>query len=143
MIGEDVEDLHSGLTERATTGHALFWNEVRSVGLLSQMPSDFGIAHVVDLSPSSGALAAVAAMNHVIYDGFCFNDTHKQWLEGIMDRVMLAGLNNKDVPNHDRGFSEDIKKYFATSVGDAENLISSESKEQTDQNTPNDDSSTD
>ena len=48
-----------------------------------------------------------------------------------------------DVPNHDRGFSYDIKKYFATSVGDAEHLISSESKEQTDQNKPSDDSSTD
>lgn len=132
MIGEHVEDLNSGLTERATTGHALFWNEVRSVGLLSQMLSDFGIAHVVDLSPSSGALAAAAAMNHVTYDGFCFNDMHKQWLEGVMDRVMLKVLTEKDVPNHDNGFSEDIKKYFAASVADAEKLISSKSTEETD-----------
>ena len=130
MIGEPVEDLNSGLTEAATTGHALFWNEVRSVGLLSQMLFDFGIAHIVDMYPSSGALAAAAAMNHVTYDGFCFNDMHKQWLEGVMDRVMLKVLTEKDVPNHDIGFSEDIKKYFASSVADAEKLISSESKEQ-------------
>ena len=37
-----------------------------------------GIAEVVDLSPPSGAMAAVAAMNHIVYDGFCFNDMHKQ-----------------------------------------------------------------
>ena len=142
MIGEQVEDLNSGLTEAASSGHALFWNEVRSVGLLSQMLSDFGIAHVMDLSPSSGALAAAAAMNHVTYDGFCFNDTHKQWLEGIMDRIMLKVLTEKDVPNHEHGFSEDIKKYFAASVGDAEKLISAESKQPTDQINPDDDSST-
>ena len=141
MIGEQVEDLNSGLTEAATRGHALFWNEVRSVGLLSQMLSDFGIHHVMDLSPSSGALAAAAALNHVTYDGFCFNDSHKQWLEGIMDRVMLKVLTDKDVPNHDHGFSEDIKKYFAASVGDAENLIS-ESKKQADEIKASDDSST-
>ena len=142
MIGEQVEDLNSGLTEAASSGHALFWNEVRSVGLLSQMLSDFGIQHVMDLSPSSGTLAAAAAMNHVTYDGFCFNDTHKQWCDGILDRIMMKVLTEKDVPNHEHGFSEDIKKYFAASVGDAEKLISAESKQPADQINPGEDSST-
>jgi len=31
MIGESVEDLNAGLTAAATTGHALFWNEVKVV----------------------------------------------------------------------------------------------------------------
>ena len=128
MIGEAVEDLDSGLTEAATTGHALFWNEVKGVGLLSQLLSDFRIGHVVDMSPSSGTLAAAAAMNHITYDGFCFSDMHKQWLEGVTDRAMLKVLTDKEVPNYDKGFSEDIKKYFASSIADAEKLISSDSE---------------
>ena len=128
MIGEAVEDLDSGLTEAATTGHALFWNEVKGVGLLSQLLSDFRIGHVVDMSPSSGTLAAAAAMNHITYDGFCFSDMHKQWLEGVTDRAMLKVLTDKDVPSYDKGFSEDIKKYFASSIADAEKLISSDSE---------------
>ena len=34
-------------------------------------------------------------------------------------------LTDKDVPNHDKGFSEDIKKYFSSSIADAEKLVAS------------------
>lgn len=123
MIGEDVEDLNTVLTAAAAEGHALFWNEVKSVGLLSQVLSDLDVGHVVDLSPASGAMAAAAAMNHITYDGFCFNDLHKRWLEGVMDRTMLKVLTDTEVKNNDKGFSEEIKKFFATSIADAEKLI--------------------
>ena len=94
---------------------------------MSQLLSEFGVAHVVDLAPASGAFAAAAAMNHLTYDGFCFNDMHKQWLDGVLDRAMLRVLSDSDVPNHDKGFSDDIKKYFSVSIEDAEQLISSQS----------------
>ena len=58
------------MADVSSTGHALFWSEAKAVGLLSQLLSDFGVAHVVDLSPGSGALAAAAAMNNLTYDGF-------------------------------------------------------------------------
>ena len=105
-----MEYLNAGLTAVATTGHALFWNEVKSVGLLSQLLSDLDVGHVVDLSVGSGVAAAAAAMNHITYDGFCFNDMHKQWLEGVTDRTMLKMLTEADMKNHDKGFAEDIKK---------------------------------
>ena len=70
MIGHGVEDLPKGLIAAAKTRHPLYWNEVKSVGLLSQLLSDLGVGHVVDLSPASGAVAAAAAMNHITYDGF-------------------------------------------------------------------------
>ena len=136
MIGENVEDLHAGMTAAATTGHVFFLNEVKIVGLLSQLLSDFGVAHVVDLTPASGALAAAAAMNRITHDGFCFNDMHKQWLEGVMDRAMLKVLTDKEVKNYDKGISEDIKKYFAASVADAEKLISSDDSEEKDKEKP-------
>ena len=87
---------------------------------------DFGVTHVVDLSPASGAVEAAAAMNNITCDAFCFNDMHKKWLEGVMDRAMLRVLTDSEVPNHDKGFSDDIKKYFASSIRDAEELLESE-----------------
>ena len=131
MIRNDVAELPANMADVASNGHALFWSEVRTVGLLSQLLSDFGVAHVVDLAPASGALAAAAAMNHLTYDGFCFNDMHKQWLDGVLDRAMLRVLSDSDVPNHDKGFSDDIKKSVSVSIEDAEQLISSQSMDKT------------
>jgi len=36
-------------------------------------------------------------MNLIIYDGFCLNDMHKQWLEGVMDRSMLKGKASEEL----------------------------------------------
>ena len=125
----EIEELPKAMADVSSTGHALFWSEAKTVGLLSQLLSDFGVAHVVDLSPASGALAAAAAMNHLTYDGFCFNDMHKQWLEGVLDRAMLRVLTDSGVPKHGQGFADEIRKYFSVSIEDAEELISSQSKE--------------
>ena len=126
MIRNELEELPKSMADVASTGHALFWSEAKTVGLLSQLLSDFGAAHVADFSPASGALAAAAAMNHLTYDGFCFNDMHKQWLEGVLDRAMLRVLTDSGVPNNGQGFADDIRKYFSVSIEDAEELISSE-----------------
>ena len=64
-------------------------------------------------------------MNHLTYDGFCFNDMHKKWLDGLMDRSMLRVLTNSEVPSHDKGFSEEITKYFSVSIEDADVFMSS------------------
>ena len=94
--------------------------------LLMQLLSDLDVGHVVDLSPTSGALAAAAAMKNITYDGLCFNDMHKQWLEDVTNRTMLKVLTvaEADAKNHDKGFADDIKKYFAASISDAEKLMS-------------------
>ena len=56
---------------------------------------------------------------------FCFNDDmHMQWLDGVLDQMMLRVLAGTDVKNQDKGFAEDIKKYFAASIADAERLVS-------------------
>ena len=84
MIGcEEIAELGKPLADAASSGHALFWSEVKPVGLISQLLSDFGVSHVVDLSPASGAVAAAAATNGITCDAFCFNDMHKKWLEGV------------------------------------------------------------
>ena len=125
---EEIAELGKPLADAASSGHALFWPEVKLVGLISQLLSDFGVAHVVDLSPASGAVVAAAAMNGITCDAFCFNDMHKKWLEGVLDRAMLAVLTNAEVANHDKGFSDDIQKYFASSIEDAEQLLSLDSQ---------------
>ena len=113
MIGcEEMEELSKALEDAASSGggHALFWQEVKPVGLISQLLSDFGVSHVVDLSPASGSVAAAAAMNGITCDAFCFNDMQKKWLEGVLDRAILSVLTNAEVANHDKGFPDDIKK---------------------------------
>ena len=49
---------------------------------------------------------------------------HMQWLEGVLDQTMLRVLAGTDVENQDKGFAEDIRKYFAASIADAERLVS-------------------
>ena len=51
---------------------------------------------------------------------------HKQWLEDVTNRTMLKVLTvaEADAKNHDKGLAEDIKKYFAASISDAEKLMS-------------------
>ena len=62
MIGALLEDVHAGLAAVLAAGHPLYLNEVKGVDLLMQLLSDLDVGHVVDLSPTSGALAAAAAM---------------------------------------------------------------------------------
>ena len=123
MIGENLKDLPAKFVEHASNGHPLFWQEIKTVGLFSQLLTDLGVGHVVDLSPGSGACAVAAAMNHITYDGFCFNDMHKSWLEKVLDRAMLGVFTDKEVPNHDKEFGESIRKYFSASITDATKLI--------------------
>ena len=88
--GEEIAEVSKDLADAASTGHALFWTEVKPVALMiSQLLSDFGISHVVDVSPASAAVAAAAAMSDITCDAFCFNDMHKTWLDGVLDRAML------------------------------------------------------
>ena len=127
MIGAPLEDdVHAGLAAVLAAGHPLYLNEVKGVDLLMQLLSDLDVGHVVDLSPTSGALAAAAAMKNITYDGLCFNDMHKQWLEDVTNRTMLKVLTvaEADAKNQDKGLAEDIKKYFAASISDAEKLMS-------------------
>ena len=51
---------------------------------------------------------------------------HKQWLEDVTNRTMLKVLTvaEADAKNQDKGLAEDIKKYFAASISDAEKLMS-------------------
>ena len=63
-------------------------------------------------------------MSNITCDAFCFNDMHKQWLEGVLDRAMLRFLTDSEGPNTDKGFCDDIKKNFASSIRDAEQLFS-------------------
>ena len=71
MIGcEEVEELGKALAVAGSSGHALFRSEVKRVGLIPQLLSDFGVSHVVDLSPASGAVVAAAAMDGITCDAF-------------------------------------------------------------------------
>ena len=128
MLGVGLADLPERCSQSGLAGHPLFWQEVKSVGILSQVLSDLGVAHVVDLSCGSGAVATAAAINHITYDGFCFNEMQQSWLDGVMDRMMLylltdKVLNKETKQDVDQQFAESIRKYFAASIADVAKLV--------------------
>ena len=45
----------------------------------------FGVTHIVDFSPGSGALA-IAASGAVEYEGVTTCGEHRDWLDGILEQ---------------------------------------------------------
>ena len=126
MIGEELEPLPSKYEDHALNGHPLFWDEIKSVGLFSQLFNELGVSHVVDLSCVSGACAMAAATNHISCDGFCFNEMQQHWLGGLMDRSMLYLLTDKtstEKAEHDAEFAASIRKCFFASIADAAKVV--------------------
>ena len=43
MIGEELKPLPSKYEDHALNGHPLFWDDIQSVGLFSQLFNDLGV----------------------------------------------------------------------------------------------------
>ena len=126
IVGRSLDEFPTKLLASASAGHPLFWQEVKPIGLLSQILQDLCVSHVIDLSPGSGACATAAAMNAITYDGFCYNTAQQQWLESVIDRTMLGVLTDEKGPNKDTDFAQSIRMYFAASIGNLLNDVPSD-----------------
>ena len=76
----------------------------------------FGVTHVVDFSPGSGALA-IAASGAVEYEELATCDEHRDWLDGILDRCPLyMGTQNDgylEAIGADAAVAKKVKHYFS------------------------------
>ena len=96
-------------------GHPLSYCEGKPIHFWQQIMDHFGVTHVVDFSPGSGALA-IAASGAVEYEGVATSDAHRDWLDGILDRCSLyMGTKNDgylEAIGADAAIIEKVKHYF-------------------------------
>jgi hypothetical protein len=103
-------------------GHPFSFCEGKPIQFWQQIVDHFGVTHVVDFSPGSGALA-IAASGAVEYEGVAITDGHRDWLDGILDRCSLyMGAKNEaylEAIGADAAIMEKFKHYFSGVVMEA------------------------
>ena len=119
LVGQDSPELGERLAKHVNAGEPLCWQEVKPVHLMSQLFHDFGIEHVIDLSPGSGVAAVPCAQNRILYDGFTLNPSHEAWLSAQLDRGILATITDESLDSHDKDFAASVKSHFASTVREA------------------------
>ena len=111
-------------------GHPLFWAEYKSVQLFKVLFSQFDVTHVLDATPGSGAAASAALASGAIYDGFCVNSAHKQWLESLMDSAIFAVATESGDSAAAVGATkehvEQIKTFFSATVKEAKRYLTAD-----------------
>ena len=70
-------------------GQPFSFHEMKPLALWQTILEHTGVTHVVDLSPGSGALALAAAWGSIHYEGIAANPTHKEWLDIVIDKIVL------------------------------------------------------
>ena len=84
------------------------------------------VAHVVDFTPGSAALA-IAASGAMQYEGIAADEEHQKWMDSILDRctMYLVGWGEKLCENlgGDAEFAEKVKKFFAGSMQEAKRYL--------------------
>ena len=103
-------------------GHPLFWAEWKPVNLFSTLFRDFGITHVVDMTPGSGAACLAALYSEIPYTAFCHNEAHMQWLKGLINKVFVALVAQKDVTAQDEVVAN-VKHYLHRAVEAAKQML--------------------
>ena len=111
-------------------GHPLFWAEYKSVQLFKVLFSQFDVTHVLDATPGSGAAASAALASGAIYDGFCVNSAHKQWLESLMDSAIFAVATESGDSAAAVGATKEhvdqIKTFFSATVKEAKRYLTTD-----------------
>ena len=110
-------------------GQAFSVFETKPIGLWQRLIEHFGITHLIDLTPGSGALA-IAASGAIQYEGIAANETHCNWLDSVCDRCVLymAGQDESGTflpclcPD-DPAFVEKVKKYFSGTMFEARKML--------------------
>ena len=55
------------------------------------------LADVVDLTPGSGAACIAALYSNIFYIGFGHNEAHRDWIQDLIKRMLVAMVQNKTV----------------------------------------------
>ena len=126
MTGVDLPTWEPGTTAATafeTKGEVLHMTDDKSIELwlafLQAMPKPKA---VYDITSGSGAAAIASALMGIPYDGLCHNVKHKEWLDGLMNKVIYA-IVAKSAEGVDAAFLAGVKKYFYTLVEEGTRLI--------------------
>ena len=107
-------------------GHPFSHFETKPIGLWQRIFEHFGVTHVVDFSPGSGA-QGIGASGAVEYDGVALNGTHCDWLNSTCDRcvVYMAGKDKTYTAklNPDVEFIEKVASCFSGTLVEAARLL--------------------
>ena len=103
------------------------WHETKSVQWLMQFFKDLPqITHIFDLGAATGAAGIAAWRCGISYEGVCFNQAHKDWLDNVMDNCMFAvvasGIETKVSPK-DQEFQEKVRHFFGPQVEEGMRLL--------------------
>ena len=104
-------------------GVPLTWLETKSVSFFMQFYNDLpNLTHVFDLGAGSAAAAIAAWRSGIYYDGLCENQTHKIWLDNLMNRCMYAvvaqGIGHEKLPGYDRDLQRKVQELFGPQVAE-------------------------
>ena len=98
--------------------------------LFNVLFAQFDVAHILDVTPGSGAAASAALGNGANYDGCCVNTAHRQWLDDLMDCTIFALAVESDEAAAAVGASKEhvgqIRMFFSATVKDAKRYLSSD-----------------
>ena len=107
-------------------GHPFSYNEVKPISLWQSIMEQNKVTHIVDLTPGSGALA-VAASGAIEYEGVATNDAHRDWLDSIVDRIVMYKAGHEtgfaEQLGGDAEFVEKASKYFGKTMPEAKRLL--------------------
>ena len=107
-------------------GHPFSHFETKPIGLWQRIFEHFGVTHVVDFSPGSGA-QGIGASGAVEYDGVALNRTHCDWLNSTCDRcvVYMAGKDKTYTAklSPDAEFVEKVASCFSGTLVEAARLL--------------------
>ena len=71
-------------------GEPLCYNDFKAIQTLVALFEDLDAGHIFDLSPGNAGAAVASAVAGISYEGVCANIGHKEFLEAVIDRALLA-----------------------------------------------------
>ena len=97
IVGSNVplpELLNPKAREACANGEPLLFNDFNSIIFLAAFFEDLDAGFIFDLSPGNGGAAVAAALAVMEYVALCPNAGAQKFLEGVMDRALLALLTD-------------------------------------------------
>ena len=128
--------------EVAEKGHPLFWGEWKPIQLYITLFTEFGATDVADFTVGTGGAWMAARFLGLPYRGFCHNEAHLDFLEGLTQKMFLALVADKKAPA-DEELLKNVETYFHRAAAGAKKWLPQNSSAIGDSFTGEDDSADD
>ena len=92
VLGVAVPEYREKWAIQLANGQPLIFNDIKSIQFYASLFRDLDAAAVIDLSPGSGGAAIACLIAGITYEGVCYNNAHKAFLDTTVDRALVALL---------------------------------------------------